>query len=190
MEIEGFDEIINTIYIAKKLHDIGKYDLVNENFYDVLCYDAYFENMCGLIPSLFEHFHSRYSERQGMELHVMSDPVIVDFYKLAGEYGRERNISDEANPYISEAEEQARSWLSFSYCLDWKLIGYTEPKRPFQSRLVLFIYQDDWTDLGCLAYGLIEIREWFSDACARLKAALHKDEPAATPCLREEVMAA
>ena len=40
MEIEGFDEIINTIYIAKKLHDIGKYDLVNENFFDVLCYDA------------------------------------------------------------------------------------------------------------------------------------------------------
>lgn len=176
MEIDGFEEILNTVYIAKKLYDMGKYDLVTRNFYDVLCLDTYYENMYGLISNLFAYYDSRYFEFRGIELHVLSDPVIVDFYTLAGEYGRKHKISDEMNPYIGEAEEQVRRQLNFSYCLDWKLKGYTEPKRPFHSRLALFIYQDDWVDLGCLAYGLIEIYEWFSDACVRLRDILLENE--------------
>ena len=190
MEIEGFAEIFNTIYIAKKLYDMDKYDLVERNFYDVPCLDAYYESMYALIPDLFEYCYGRYSERRGFELVVLSAPVIVDFYTLAGEYGRKHKVSDDANPYISEAEEQVRRWLDFSYCLDWKLEGHTEPKRPFHSRLALFLYQDDWVDVGCLAYGLIEIYEWFSDACVRLRDALHKNEPTVTQHPGEELIAA
>ena len=180
MAIDGFVEIFNTIYIAKKLYDMEKYDLVTRNFYDVPCIDAYYENMYALIPDLFEYCYGRYFEYRGIELLVLSDPVIVDFYTLAGGYGRKQNISDDANPYISEAEEQVRKWLNFSYCLDWRLKGYTEPKRSFHSRLTLFIYQDDWVDMGCITYGLIEIYQWFSDACARLRDVLHKSKPAVT----------
>ena len=53
MAIDGFEEIFNTIYIAKKLYDMDKYDLVKRNFYDVPCIDAYYENMYALIPALF-----------------------------------------------------------------------------------------------------------------------------------------
>lgn len=179
MAIEDFDELFNTIYIAKKLYDVDRYDLVTENFYDVPCLDAYYENMYGLIPNLFEYYYSLYSEYRGIEMHVLSDPMIVEFYKLAGEYSKRHKISDCENPYIQEAEQQVSRQLNFSYCLDWRLKGYTEPKRPFHSRLVLFIYQDDWVDLGCLAYGLIEIYEWFSDACVRLKNVLHEEVIAA-----------
>lgn len=163
---------------------------MTENFYDEICLDAYFENMYRLIPELFEYSYSRYSEYRGIEFVVLSDPVIVDFYTLAGEYGRKHNIPDETNPYISEAEEQARSHLGFSYCLDWRLKGHTEPKRPFHSRLALFIYQDDWVDLGCLAYGLIELYEWFSDSCAQLRKILHKHTAAVTQQGEKEVIAA
>ncbi|MCM1194219.1 MAG: hypothetical protein NC548_58765 [Lachnospiraceae bacterium] len=190
MEIEEFEEIFNTIYIAKKLYDIGRYDLVTQNFYDMVCLDAYYENMYSLIPELFAYYRSSYNEYRGMEIHVLSDPVIVDFYTLAGEYGRKHKIADEVNPYIKEAEQEVRRQLNFSYCLDWRLKGYTNPKRPFHSRLALFVYQDEWVDLGCLAYGLIEIYEWFSDACAHLKEILHEKEPAVVQYLGGEVIAA
>ena len=66
-----------------------------------------------------------------------------------------------------------RIQLDFSYCVDWRLMGHTEPKRKHHSRLAVFIYQDDWVDLGCLAYALIEIYEWFSDACVNLREILN-----------------
>jgi len=45
---------------------------------------------------------------------------------------------------------------------------HTEPKRPFHSRLGLFLSQEDYVDLGRLAYGLIEIYEWFANMCVEL----------------------
>ena len=170
MAVEGFNEICNVIYIAKKLHETGKYRLVPESFFDTLDYDFYFENMHGLISNIFGHYYSRYSECYGVELHILSDPVIVDFYVLAGIYGKRNDIPDKDNPYIKEAQEETDSSLDISHCLDWKLMGHTEPVRPFHSRLGLFIsYDCDCLELGVLAYRLIELYEWFEDKCAELK---------------------
>lgn len=175
MVIDEFDEILNTVYIAKRLYDKGKYEVVTENFFDVLGYDAYYESMYGLIENIFAYHNCWYYERRGVELRVLSDPVIVDFYTLAGEYGRIHKIPDENNPYIKEAEQEAGRQLNFSYCLDWELMGHTEPKRPYHSRISIFLYTDDWVDPGWLACGLVEMYEWFSNACVRLREALHKD---------------
>ena len=175
MVIDGFDEILNTIYITKKLYDMGKYEAVKRSFFDVLEYDAYYENMLVLIENIFAHYDCTYYGRHNVEVHVLSDPVIVDFYTLAGEYGKLHKIPDEDNPYIKEAEQEVRSQLSFSYCIDWKLMGHTEPKRTNHSRLGVFFYQDEYIDLAWLAYGFLEIYEWFSDACIRLRDELHKD---------------
>ena len=169
MAIDGFRELLNIVYIVKKLYDMGKYNLVSENFVDSLDYDVYYENIYVLIENLFEHHHARYYEYKSLELHVLSDPIIIDFYKLAGEYGRIHNITDDANPFIKEADRQVNTRLGFSYCLDWMLMGHTEPKRPYHSRLGLLISQEDYVDLGCLAYGLLEIYEWFSDTCVELR---------------------
>ena len=175
MVIDGFDEILNTIYIAKKLYDLGKYEAVKKSLFDVLEYDVYYENMLVLIENIFAYYDCTYYERHNVEVHVLSDPVIVDFYTLAGEYGKIHKIPDGDNPYMKEAEQEVRSHLSFSYCIDWKLMGHTEPKRPYHSRLCVFFYQDEYIDLAWLAYGFIEIYEWFSDACIRLRDELHKD---------------
>ena len=45
MVIDGFDEILNTVYMAKMLYDMGKYETVAESFFDVPAYDVYYENM-------------------------------------------------------------------------------------------------------------------------------------------------
>ena len=169
MAIEGFNEILNIVYIAKKLHELGRYELVKRNFYDSLSQDAYYENMYSLISELFEYHYCRYYEDKNLELHVISDPVITDFYVLAGGYGKLRNIPDEDNPYIEAVEKTVHDKLNFSYCLDWMVMGHPNPKRPYHSRIGLFISQDDWVDLGLLAYRLIEIYEWYFDKRLELR---------------------
>ena len=47
MVIDGFDEILNTLYIAKRLYDMGRYEVVEANFFDIVDYDVYYENMYG-----------------------------------------------------------------------------------------------------------------------------------------------
>ena len=126
-----------------------------------------------------------------MEMFVVSDRVVEDFYVLSGEYGRRHKTADENNPYIREAQAQVRRHLGFSYCLDWQLMGHTEPKRPFHSRLAVFISMDDWgVDQGCLAFGLIEIYEWFADACNQLQGLLYGKQTGSMRLLREEADAA
>lgn len=176
MAIEGFEEIFNTVYIAKKLYDIGKYDLVKGCFYDTIEYDTYYENMFYLLENLFEHQYGHFSDRRAIELRVMSDPVIVDFYQLAGEYGKRHHVADENNFYIKEAEKMINDNLNCTYSVECKMMWYTDQKRKSHTRLGLFIYQDDWVDLGGLAYALIEVYEWFSDKCADLRKLLSDEE--------------
>lgn len=191
MVIEGFDEICNTVSIAKKLFDMGKYELVETCFFDVVDFDTYFEDMYLLMEKLFGWYNSWYYGRQNVEVYVMSDPVLADFYILSGEYGRRHQIADENNAYILEAQNQVDSCLNLSYCIDWKLMGHTHPKRPFQSRLAVFLYPEDWgVDLGCLVYALIEIYEWFSDACIRLRNLLYGKQTGSIQPFREEGAAA
>ena len=93
------------------------------------------------------------------------------------------------NP-TQEARQEIGRRLNFSYCLDWRFMVHTEPKRPFHSRIGVFIYQDDYVDLGWLAYGLVEIYEWFSDACMQLRDILQKKKADIVKLPGEEVMAA
>ena len=176
MVVDCFNEFFNTVYIAKKLHDMGKYELVTKSFFDKIELDVYYANMYELIQNLFEHYDCRYHERQDIDLHILSDPAIVDFYVLAGKYGKRNKIPDDNNSYIEAAQKETKELLDISHCLGWSLMGHTEPKRPFHSRLGLFIsYECDCLDLGVLAYRLIELHEWFSDKCVELCNILHED---------------
>ena len=176
MAIDGFNEIFNVIYIAKKLCDMKKYELVTESFFDVIDYDGYYYNMHELMGNLFEHYDCRYYERTGVDLHILSDAVIVDFFILAGKYGKRNNISDDENPYIREAQQEVRDYLNGFHEVDWMLMGHTEPSRRFHSRLGLFIsYECGCLDLGVLVHNLIDLYEWFANKCAELCNILHED---------------
>ena len=176
MAVDEFNEKFNIIYIAKRLYDTGRYDLVTESFFDSVEYDVYYENMYTLIQNIFEYQDSRYYDYRGVDLYILSDKVIVDFFILAGKFSRRNNISDENNPYIKEAHKEVNENLNISHELEWMLMGHTEPKRPFHSRLGLFVSNDcGCLDLGVLAYRLIEIYEWFADKCVELCNILHED---------------
>lgn len=176
MAIEGFDEILNTVCIAKKLYDLGKYDLVKNSFYDVIESDTYYENMFYMLENLFESQYIQFSDRRAVELRVMSDPVFKDFYRLAGEYGKRNNIADENNSYIKEAEKVINENLNCTYLVECKMMWYTDPNRNRRTRLGVFIYQDDWVDFGGLVYALLEVYEWFFNKCDDLKKLLAAEE--------------
>jgi len=173
MEIDGYHEIMHMFNIAKKLYDMGKYDLVKSCFSDVPDYDDYYHGMYSLIENFFEYSKSSYNEYRCIELHVLSCAEIVDFYVMAGEYGKMSNIPNNDNPYIKEAREKVNRSLNISHCMDWTLMEYIEPKRPFHSRIgILISHECGCADIGVIAYRLIGIYEWYKQQCAELKAKL------------------
>ena len=173
MEVDGYDEIMHMFTIAKKLYDMGRYDIVKSCFSNVPDFDDYYFGMNCLVDSFFEYSTSKYYEYRNEELLVVSASEIVDFYVLAGEYGKINNIQDNANPYILDAQKEVSKSLTISHCMDWLLMGHTEPKRPFHSRIGIFISHDcGCADIGVIAYRLIELYEWYQQNCVELKAKL------------------
>jgi hypothetical protein len=172
---EEFNEIVDMVYVAKRLFDIGKYKLVQESFSDVLDYDNYYCGMYELVNNLFEYSTCNFYEQRNFELHVLSCPAMVDFYVLAGEYGKLHGIPDSENSYIINASDEVDRQLNISHCLDWKLMAHTKPARPFHSRIGIFISHDcGCCDIGTVTHRLINIYEWYEDYCVALRTKISK----------------
>lgn len=172
MEIEGFSEIISSITLAKELHDIGRDDIVKEQFFDVLCWDSYYENILGAISSVFSGFYSDYDDGSEEELMIFEDDVISSYFEMAWAFGNKTNIPHDKNSYVTEAENEIRKQLDFCYGIGWKILGYTKTRKTAkQSKLIVAICACS-CDCGChdhLAYGLIQLYKWFSDKVAEFK---------------------
>jgi len=165
VEIEGFNDIIAIVGIAKLLHDIGRFDIVKGQFSDVLAYDTWTEDMWGVITSLFSGFCGGCDG--DTETMVFTDDVISDYYIHAWEFGKKTNTPPDKNPYVIEAENEARECLYFSYNMDWKLLGYTKSKRAAKkSKLVVYTCADEFCEYDGLAYGLVYLYKWFKDRLA------------------------
>jgi len=129
MEIEGFDSIISAVTLAKELHDIGRYDIVRDQFIDTLCWDTYYENMLAVIASVFSGFLINYDDDNEEEFMIFTDEIISEYYRMAWEYGRSHKVRHEKNPFVIEAENEVCRWLSLCHSMDWKLLGYTRTEK-------------------------------------------------------------
>ena len=165
VEIEGLTEIMSIIGIAKLLHDIGRFDIVKKQFVDVLSYDTWTEDMWGVITSVFSGFNSGCNDEK--EILIITDDLITDYFIHAWEYGKNTNTPPDKNPYVIEAENEARQYLNFTYNMDWKLLGYTKSKRAAgKSKLVIYACAEEFCEYDCLAYGLVYLYKWFKDKSA------------------------
>ena len=164
MEIEGFGAIINTLLLAKELYDIDKFDIVEQQFYDTLCWDGYYENILGATSSIFSGFYNEYDDNDDTEIMMFEDDIISNYFIHAWEYGKQHNLSCEQNPYVTQAQSEAQRWLSVSHCVDWKLLAYTKTKKTArQSKLIIRIYNCGCNAHTHIAYGLIKLYAWFSN---------------------------
>lgn len=170
MEIEGFGTILSSLTLAKNLHDIDRFDIVEQQFSDELCWDDYYQNLLGVMSSIFTGFDNSCDDYES-EVMVFTDDIISDYFVHAWEHGKLYNLSFDQNPYISQAREVVQRWLDFSYCVDWKLLAYAKTKRAARrSKLIVSLYQCGCNaDFG-VAFGLIKLYAWFRDKCAEFKA--------------------
>jgi hypothetical protein len=167
MEIEGYDSIISSIVLAKKLHEIDRDDIVQQHFFDTLSWDSYIENIMGVLMSIFSGFYSDYDDSEEDEIMIFTDDYISRYYEIAWKYGRKHNIRHEENPYVIEAENEVARTMSFCFSAGWKLLGYTKTKRNAKkSKLIVCIGTCDCDCHGSLAHALIRLYQWFSDKCA------------------------
>ena len=177
--------VIFLVYLVKQLNDIGKLELIESLLdspiiYDKeLDFDIYYDAVFTAIDNIFEYSTRRYYENNCFELTVLSDKVMVDYYILAGEFGKQRGISDKENPYIIDAMREAERHFKFSYDLSWLIYGYTEPKRPFHSRLAIIIYDGGDIDMIGVAIGVAAMYKFFQDKCSELRGLLSKEAFAA-----------
>ncbi len=181
VELEGIVEITTILYLAKLLYDIKRFNLVTENFYDVIVtdengmYDAYMESMSSLIQNVYEYYDTAYSDKHGTSVEIFSSAEFEEFCVLAGKFGEQNNLGEDDNPYMKNANEEMGEYFNFSYSLDWKLYPHTNPKRKFHSRFALFTSECEWVDLGLVALGLIKMNEWFYEQVVKLRALLNQE---------------
>lgn len=166
MEIDGFDSIISTVSLAKELHDIDRFDIVQEHFSDTLCWDSYYENMHGAISSVFSGFYSVYNDNSDEERMIFTDDYISRYYEIAYEYGRSHNVCHDENPYVIEAESEVNCHLRYCYGMGCKLLAYTKTKKTArQSRIIVYTGSCACDCHNRLASGLVQLYKFFSDKC-------------------------
>lgn len=166
-EIEGFDSIISTLTLAKELYDIDRFDIVQEQFSDTICYDSYYESIFSVIQSIFSGFHSIYDDDDDVECMIFTDYYISRYYEIASEYGRRHNVSHDENPYVIEAKNEANRWLTGCYSTGWRLLDYTKTRKAAkQSKLIVYIGNCTCDCHGSIAQGLIQLYQFFSSKCA------------------------
>lgn len=180
--MDYFGTVINLLYLTKLLLDIGKQEIVDSFINSVIAcdgeidYDTYYEAGLNSSDEVFELTKRYYNEDKCVSAVIMCDAVITDFYKLAGEYGKQHGIQSADNPYIRAAEQAANRRFSFSYNLYWQLKGCETPKYTNQSKLVLVTYEDDYPDVVGVAIGVAAMYQFFSDKCEELRKLLVTEE--------------
>lgn len=179
----NFEEFMNNVYLLKLLYEVDRQlfertvDLeflkldAGEYYYDIFC-----EICCEISDSLFGYTRSDYYDQHGISITVFSDPLMEEYFCLAGEYGKTNGIPEARNPYFEKANEEMRRNFDFSYSMDWVLKGHTEPKRPYQSRFALFIDEYEYVDICGVAVGLLQMYQFFRETVQELKELLSRKE--------------
>ena len=164
LEIEGFSEVAGIITLAKELHDIGRYDIVEDYFYDTLSYDSWFENVFAVIASVFSGFYNSYDDDGESEILIFTDEIISDYFTYAWEFGARDKTPYDKNPYLIEARAEVNNRLSSCYSIGCKLLGYTKTKKKaIQSKLIVYVGTCSCDCHTKLAYGLLQLYQWFRE---------------------------
>ena len=183
----NFEEFMNIIYLLKLLYEVEP-DIFRETVNlgdlhfasdDGYYYDSIYETALEIADSLFAYVRNEYYDRRGINITVFSDPLIEEYFRLAGEYGKANGMAEAENPFFQAAKEEMRRNFNFSYSLTWALKGYAEPKRPYQSRFALFVDEYEYVDICGIAVGLLRIYQFFKESVPEMAELLSRKEECA-----------
>ena len=188
MGIEEYYSIISSVALAKELYDIDRFDIVEEQFSDALSYDSCYENLYGVIQSVFSDFYNSYYDDDETEIMIFRDECISRYFELAWEYGKSHKIPHDENPFVIEANHEARRNLSYCHSMGYKMLGYTKTQKTAQqSKLIVYLAPCTCDSQTTLAHGLIRLYDFFSGKCAEFESRMAKNTENMN---RKELMAA
>ena len=173
MEIEGYRDIITSVVLAKALYDYDRFDIVQKHFSDELCWDSSCVNIYSVMSYIFSGHESYYNEYQQIEHVMFWDDIISKYFTYAWEYGRRKKQPHAQNEYVTQAKHEINALFGGSCCVDWKLLAYVRTKKSAQQSKLLISISGGCGSCelhGVIAYGLIQLHEWFKDKCNEFKA--------------------
>ena len=112
----NFEELMNIIYLLKLLYEVEP-DIFRETVNlgdlhfasdDGYYYDSIYETALEISDSLFAYVRNEFYDRRGINITVFSDPLIEEYFRLAGEYGKANGMAEAENPFFQAAKEEMR----------------------------------------------------------------------------------
>ena len=116
--------------------------------------------------SIFSGFYNDYDEDNEADKMIFTDDVISGYFIHAWEYGRKTRTPPDRNQYVIDAQNEARDCLTFTFNMEWRLLGYTKSRRAARkSKLIVYACAQEFCEHDYLAYGLVHLYKWFKDKC-------------------------
>lgn len=166
MTLEEIHIIMPALYAIKKLHDVGRKDVIKQ-IDGTVDADDFFALGYEAIEYISDYVFSYYSEYSGDSSFYFSDDSIMEYYRLCREYSKLKGISLKDNPYMKKAEDTVRENLDSScyYC-------YYRLKTKVNHRLaagIVFYFSCDFYEYESLVYRMADVIDFYRNEVCVLK---------------------
>ena len=172
MNFDEYEYAEDTLYFAKRLHDMGRYDIVEKYFSKNLDCDCHPENVHAVLSCLFGKSEIKIVDEYCYSA-ILSfrDSTVRRYYLEAHKNRGKIRKKHKENEHVRNALEKTDECFSHTHCLEWRLNGQIGTKRAAASSgITAHINPDCNCDKEtALAYGLLETYAWFAENAKRKK---------------------
>lgn len=176
--MEDIELCLRALYIAKAFADAGRLEKLIDLCGDILREDSYYEFISCAWEALCESVYINSKRNYEYDCYntyiYLSDPVMVEYYRLCKEYGERHHLTDEENPYYKESLRQVSSCLNVpSYSYNFGIITGTAKKR---SSGIIIGYDDDFYESEYLMEGILDAFAYYKTKVSELKKLLDSEK--------------
>lgn len=181
--MEDIELCLRALYIAKACADAGRLEKLIDLCGDLLREDSYYEfSSCAweaLCESVYINPKRNYEYDCYTTYIYLSDPVMVEFYRLCKEYGEWHHLTEEENPYHKESIRRVSACLDVpSYSYNFGIITGTAKKR---SSGIVVVYDDDFCESEFLMEGILDAIAYYRNKVSELKQVLESEKVVPLP---------
>jgi len=181
--MEDIELSMRALYIAKAFADAGKLERLIALCGDQLREDSYYEYISCAWEILCESVYINPKRNYEYDCYTtyiyLSDPVMVEFYRLCKEYGERHHLAEKENPYFKESISRVSACLDVpSYNYNFGIITGTAKKR---SSGIIIVYDDDFCESEFLMEGILDALAYYKSKVNELKEVLKRAKIAPLP---------
>lgn len=176
--MEDIELSLRALYIAKAFADAGRLEKLIDLCGDQLMEDSYYEYSSCAWEALCESVYINPKRNYEYDCYTtyiyLSDPVMVEFYRLCKEYEERHHLTEEDNPYYKDSIRCVRACLDVpSYSYSFGIITGTAKKR---SSGIVIVYDDDFCESEYLMEGILDAIAYYKNMVNELKQVLESEK--------------